>query len=102
MAATSTMLELGTEAPDFTLPDVTTARMVRRSDFDDRKALLVMFICRHCPYVVHAEAPSRATKRKHLDAALKLTTLILAEELPASTWLQSMAPARKTEAPNDG
>jgi peroxiredoxin len=53
MAATSTMLELGTEAPDFTLPDVTTARMVRRSDFDDRKGLLVMFICRHCPYVRH-------------------------------------------------
>jgi peroxiredoxin len=47
------MLELGTEAPDFALPDVATGRTVRRSDFDDRKALLVMFICRHCPYVRH-------------------------------------------------
>jgi peroxiredoxin len=53
MAGTSTMLALGTEAPDFALPDVTTGRTVRRSDFDERKALLVMFICRHCPYVAH-------------------------------------------------
>ncbi len=53
MAATSTMLELGTEAPDFALPDVTTGWTVRRSDFDGRKGLLVMFICRHCPYVAH-------------------------------------------------
>jgi peroxiredoxin len=53
VAGTSTMVDLGTEAPDFALPDVTTGRTVRRSDFDDRKALLVMFICRHCPYVRH-------------------------------------------------
>jgi peroxiredoxin len=53
LAGTSTMLALGTEAPDFALSDVTTGRAVRRSDFDDRKALLVMFICRHCPYVRH-------------------------------------------------
>jgi peroxiredoxin len=56
VAGTSTMLALGTEAPDFALPDVTTGRTVRRSDFDDRKALLVMFICRHCPYVRHVRA----------------------------------------------
>ena len=56
MAGTSTMLALGTQAPDFALPDVTTGRTVRRSDFDDRKALLVMFICRHCPYVRHIRA----------------------------------------------
>jgi peroxiredoxin len=53
LAGTSTMIALGTEAPDFALPDVTTGRTVRRGDFDDRKALLVMFICRHCPYVRH-------------------------------------------------
>jgi peroxiredoxin len=53
VAGTSTMLALGTEAPDFSLPDVTTGEQVRRSDFDDKKALLVMFICQHCPYVRH-------------------------------------------------
>lgn len=49
----STMLALGTAAPDFTLPDVVTGGNVSLNDFADRKALLVMFICRHCPYVVH-------------------------------------------------
>jgi len=53
VAGSSTMLALGTKAPDFSLPDVTTGRVVRRSDLEERKALLVMFICRHCPYVRH-------------------------------------------------
>ena len=48
----STMLALGTSAPDFQLPD-TTGRMVSRDDFADRPALLVMFICNHCPFVLH-------------------------------------------------
>lgn len=56
MAVTeSTMLELGTEAPDFALTDVMTGKTVRRDDFRDKKALLVMFICAHCPYVKHIE-----------------------------------------------
>ena len=53
MAVPSTMLALGTKAPEFELPDVTTGRIVSLSDFADRKAVLVMFICRHCPYVRH-------------------------------------------------
>lgn len=51
----STMLELGTKAPDFALTDVTTGKTVRRDDFRGRQALLVMFICAHCPYVKHIE-----------------------------------------------
>jgi peroxiredoxin len=49
----STMLELKTKAPDFRLPEVTTGKTVSLSDFAAKKALLVMFICRHCPYVQH-------------------------------------------------
>jgi len=53
MAATaSTMLPLGTAAPDFHLPD-TTGRLVSRDDFAGKLALLVMFLCNHCPYVQH-------------------------------------------------
>jgi peroxiredoxin len=48
----STMLALGTVAPDFRLPD-TDGRPVALSDFASREALLVMFICNHCPYVKH-------------------------------------------------
>ncbi len=67
MAGTSTMLALGTEAPDFALPDVTTGRAVWRSDFDGRKALLVMFICRHCPYVGHVRAGLAEFGRDYRD-----------------------------------
>ncbi len=51
----STMLELGTEAPEFALPDVVSGKTVRLDDFRGSKALLVMFICAHCPYVKHIE-----------------------------------------------
>jgi peroxiredoxin len=51
----STMLSLGTAAPDFALPDVVTGKTVRRDDFRGQKGLLVMFICTHCPYVKHIE-----------------------------------------------
>ena len=67
MAGTSTMLALGTEAPDFALPDVTTGRTVSRSDFDGRKALLVMFICRHCPYVRHVRVGLAELGRDYED-----------------------------------
>lgn len=52
MAVASTMLELGTRAPDFALPD-TEGGTVSLADFDGAPALLVMFICNHCPYVKH-------------------------------------------------
>ena len=51
----STMVELGTLAPDFTLPDVVSERDVSLSAFADKKALLVMFICSHCPFVKHVQ-----------------------------------------------
>ncbi len=51
----STMLALGTIAPDFALTTVVTGRTVRRDDFRGQKGLLVMFICAHCPYVKHVE-----------------------------------------------
>jgi peroxiredoxin len=51
----STMMPLGTRAPDFSLPDVVSGKTYSLADFKDKKALLVMFICRHCPYVKHVE-----------------------------------------------
>ncbi len=56
MAATpSTMLALGTRAPDFDLPDTVSGRTISRKDFDG-KPLLVMFLCNHCPFVKHVRA----------------------------------------------
>lgn len=48
----STMLPLGTSAPDFSLPNV-DGTTVSLSDFADAKGLLVIFMCNHCPFVVH-------------------------------------------------
>ncbi len=48
----STMLPLGTPAPDFQLPD-TNGNPVALSDFADARALLVVFMCNHCPFVKH-------------------------------------------------
>ena len=51
----STMLELGTIAPDFALTDVVSGKTIHRDDFRGKQALLVLFICAHCPYVKHIE-----------------------------------------------
>ena len=48
----STMLPLGTVAPDFSLINV-DSKTVSLADFTDSKALLVIFMCNHCPYVIH-------------------------------------------------
>jgi peroxiredoxin len=55
----STMIPLGTAAPDFALPD-TQDRTVRLADFAASRALLVVFMCNHCPYVKHL-APALAS-----------------------------------------
>lgn len=53
VAVPSTMLPLGTRVPDFSLVNAVDGRKVSPADFRDRQALLVMFICNHCPYVKH-------------------------------------------------
>jgi len=55
VAVPSTMLALGTRLPEFSLPNVVDRRMVSPKDFHDQAALLVMFICNHCPYVQHVK-----------------------------------------------
>ena len=56
----SEMLELGTLAPEFNLPD-TAGKKVALDDFEDAPALLVIFMCNHCPFVIHL--------REHLASA---------------------------------
>jgi peroxiredoxin len=54
MAVSSEMVALGTPAPDFALPDL-AGNVVRRDDLAAAPALLVAFLCNHCPYVKHIE-----------------------------------------------
>jgi peroxiredoxin len=57
------MLELGTKIPSFKLPD-TTGKIVSDHDFAD-KPLLVLFICNHCPFVVHVRSQLAALGRDY-------------------------------------
>lgn len=50
---TSETLTAGQPVPAFSLPDVVTGRSVSLSDFSGSRSLVVIFLCRHCPYVVH-------------------------------------------------
>lgn len=52
----STMLPLGTPAPGFSLPNVVTGASTSLSDFAGSKALLVIFLCQHCPFVIHIKS----------------------------------------------
>ncbi len=52
----STMLPLGTFAPDFVLADTISGKQIKLSSFADRGALLVIFLCNHCPYVKHIQS----------------------------------------------
>ena len=68
MAVTpSTMLALGTQAPAFRLPDVVSGEEVSLETFASKKALLVMFICRHCPYVIHVQEELSRIGMEYLD-----------------------------------
>ncbi len=64
VSVNSTMLPLGTPAPDFALPDP-AGEMHRLADFADAPALVIAFICNHCPYVKHIAGPL-ATVTTHL------------------------------------
>jgi peroxiredoxin len=52
-AVPSTMMPLGTIAPDFKLPDTVSGKIFSLNDLKSDKATLVMFICNHCKYVKH-------------------------------------------------
>ena len=75
MAVPSTMLALGTKAPAFELPDVTSGRTVSLSDFEAKRALLVMFICRHCPYVGHVRGELARLGREFADSELAIVAI---------------------------
>ncbi len=61
------MLALGTPAPAFHLPDVSTGGLRSLSDLAEGRAVLVVFLCAHCPYVVHV-APELARLAKDYAA----------------------------------
>lgn len=69
------MLSLGTEAPDFSLPDVTTGDTVSLSDYGDKTGVLVMFICNHCPYVKHVRQELAAIGKDYADSGIGVVAI---------------------------
>lgn len=71
----STMLSLGTEAPDFQLPDTVTGQTISLGTFSGKKALLVMFICNHCPYVKHVKDELARIGRDYAGKSLGIVAI---------------------------
>jgi peroxiredoxin len=69
MAVASLMVPLGTPAPDFTLADV-NGRTIRLDDLAVSPALLVAFLCNHCPYVRHVETELGRLLARHPSLAV--------------------------------
>lgn len=75
MAMTSAMLPLGTPAPSFELRDVVSGQAYSLNSFGEKSALLVMFICRHCPYVVHVEQELARLGHDYRDTSLGIVAI---------------------------
>jgi peroxiredoxin len=91
----STMLELGTTAPDFALADTVTGKSVRRDDFNGKDALLVMFICTHCPYLKHIES---SLGRFGADYASKPVGVVAISSNDAATYPADSPAGLKAQA----
>jgi len=70
----STMLELGTQAPDFSLTEPATGNTVSLSDFKGRP-VLVAFICNHCPYVVLIREAFAQFGKDYMDKGLQVIAI---------------------------
>jgi peroxiredoxin len=69
----STMMDLGTKAPDFTLPDTVSGKQLGLyDDASGAAASLVMFICNHCPYVIHVKEQLRDLARDFQGRGVKI------------------------------
>lgn len=75
----STMLELGTQAPAFSLPEPASGKSVSNSDFSGQP-LLIVFACNHCPYVIHIIEQFSQFAEEYLDKGLH-TVMINANDV---------------------
>ncbi|MBE0593986.1 MAG: thioredoxin family protein [Gemmatimonadales bacterium] len=76
MAATpSTMLPLGTELPEFALPNVVDGTVVSSDKYRKSIALVVMFICNHCPYVKHVVAELGRITRDYMPKGIAFVAI---------------------------
>ena len=76
MAATpSTMLALGTQLPAFSLVDAVTGRVISSDTLEAENGVLVMFICNHCPFVIHIRKELVKVATDALDAGIAVVAV---------------------------
>ena len=71
----SRMIELGTTAPDFFLPDTVSGQKVSLKTFGGKKAVLVMFICPHCPFVKHVQNELASLGRDYAEREVGIVAI---------------------------
>jgi len=69
------MLPLGTKAPDFSLPCTTSGKTIAFEDIKGAKGTLVMFICNHCPYVIHLKDAISLLAKEYLDKGIGVVAI---------------------------
>jgi len=91
----STMLPLGTIAPGFHLPD-TDGKTVSLADFKGRPALLVLFLCNHCPYVVYIRDGLAQLAREYMTRGVGIVGINANDEIkyPADSPQKMKAEAK--------
>jgi len=71
----STMLDLGTKAPNFALPDTVSGKTISLDTFGEKKGLLVMFICQHCPFVQHVQQELARIGQDYMEQGLGIVAI---------------------------
>lgn len=71
----STSLPLGSQAPDFTLPDTVTGKKFSLRDLPGAKGLLLLFICNHCPYVKLIQTELSAIGRDYMPRGIAMAAI---------------------------
>lgn len=91
----STMLALGTLAPDFSLPEVVSGRQISLADFADAPALLVIFLCQHCPFVKHIQTELAQLGQTYTDLGVGIVAIsandVVAHPQDSPEQLKAMA-----------
>jgi peroxiredoxin len=91
----SAMIELGTEAPSFALEDVISTRQISRDQARGEHGLLVMFICRHCPFVKHIEKELAAIGQDFLPKGMGIVAI---SSNDADCYSEDSPPALRQQA----
>lgn len=75
VATPSQMVALGTRLPDFSLPDTVTGKSYHSSSLEGAKAIVIMFICNHCPYVIHINSELVALGNDYKNKGVKFIAI---------------------------